>query len=112
MKTRLDSVSTWRRMNQMNDNDIGYVPFSDSDEFLGHYGSSLMQPKQTLDFLYRFLDGMWIRNRCSKTLCQVVSIGAGGVRLGGIDYEVEWNSLYRNFEFLDGTPCGKESKDV
>ena len=96
----------------MNDNDIGYIPFSDSDEFLGHYGSSLMQPKQTLDFLYRFLDGMWIRKRYSKTLCQVVSIGAGGVYLGGIDYEVDWNVLYRDFEFLDGTPCGRRVKNV
>ena len=96
----------------MNDNDIRYVPFSDFDEFLGHYGSSLMQPKQSLDFLYRFLDGMWIRNRYNKTLCQVVSIGAGGVYLGGIDYEVNWNVLYRNFEFLDGTPCGRRGKNV
>ena len=96
----------------MNDNDTGYVPFSDSDEFLGYYGSSLMQPKQTLDFLYRFLDGMWIRNRCSKTLCQVVSIGAGGVRLGGIDYEVDWGKLYEDFEFLDGSCCGRRVKNV
>ena len=72
----------------------------------------MKQPKQTLDFLYRFLDGMWIRNRCSKTLCQVVSIGAGGVYLGGIDYEVDWNVLYGNFEFLDGTPCGRKVKNV
>ena len=96
----------------MNDNDIGYVPFSDSDENKEQYGNYLIQPKQTLDFLYRFLDGMWIRNRCSKTLCQVVSIGAGGVYLGGIEIKVDWFWLYDEFEFLDGSPCGKESKNV
>ena len=89
-----------------------YIPFTDPEEFLLHYGSSLEHPRETLDFSYRFLEGMWIRNKYSKTLCQVVSIGAGGVYLGGIDYEVDWNVLYRDFEFLDGTPCGKESKDV
>lgn len=89
-----------------------YVPFSDSDEFLGHYGSSLMQPKQSLDFLYRFLDGMWIRSKREKNLYQVISISKGGVFVGGIDHRIYWSYLHMNFEFLDGSPCGKESKDV
>ena len=89
-----------------------YVPFSDSDEFLGHYGSSLMQPKQSLDFLYRFLDGMWIRGKRDNNLYQVISISKDGVLIGGIDYKIYWSYLHINFEFLDGSPCGKESKDV
>ena len=89
-----------------------YIPFTDPEEFLLHYGSSLEHPQETLDFSYRFLEGMWIRNKYSKTLCQVVSIGAGGVYLGGIDYEVDWNVLYRNFEFLDGTPCRRKVKNA
>lgn len=94
----------------MPDNDVKskYIPFSDPDEFLGHYGSSWENPKETLDFLYRFLDGMWIRNRHTETLCQVVSIGASGVYLGGLDYEVDWDKLYEDFEFLDGSPCGRK----
>ena len=98
----------------MPDNDVKskYIPFSDPDEFLGHYGSSWENPKETLDYLYRFLDGMWIRNRHTETLCQVVSIGASGVYLGGLDYEVDWDKLYEDFEFLDRSPCGRKVKDV
>lgn len=92
----------------MNDNDTGYVPFSDSDEFLGHYGSSLMQPKEPLDYFYRFLDGMWIRNRHTKTLHQVISMGVSGVSIGGLKHEVTWCNLHKDFEFLDGSPCGRE----
>lgn len=88
------------------------VPFKNIDEFLGHYGSSLMQPKETLDYLYRFLDGMWIRSRYTKSLCQVVYIGVNGVNIGGLEYGVGWYNLHKDFEFLDGSPCGKESKDV
>ena len=88
-----------------------YIPFSDPEEFLLHYGSSLEHPQETLDFSYRFLEGMWIRNKYSKTLCQVVSIIPGGVYLGGIEIKVDWFWLYDEFEFLDGSPCGKESKN-
>ena len=88
-----------------------YIPFSDPEEFLLHYGSSLEHPKETLDFSYRFLEGMWIRNKYSKTLCQVVSIRSSGVCIGGIDYKMQWVNLYKGFEFLDGSPCGKKVKD-
>lgn len=90
---------------------IKYIPFSDPEEFLLHYGSSLEHPRETLDFSYRFLEGMWIRNKYSKTLCQVISIGEDGVYLGGIEIKVDWFWLYDEFEFLDGSPCGKESKN-
>ena len=98
----------------MPDNDMKskYIPFSDPDEFLGHYGSSLMQPKETLDYLYRFLDGMWIRNKYTGALYQVISIGANGVHVGDFKYEMDWYNLHKVFEFLDGTPCGREVKDV
>ena len=97
----------------MPDNSIKtkYIPFTDPEEFLLHYGSSLEHPQETLDFSYRFLEGMWIRNKYSKTLCQVVSIRSSGVCIGGIDYKIYWSYLHINFEFLDGSPCGKESKN-
>ena len=46
----------------MADNDVEpkYIPFSDPDEFLGHYGSIF--ECVTLDYFYRFLDGY----RCGK----------------------------------------------
>lgn len=88
-----------------------YIPFSDPDEFLCHYGNSFEHPKETLDFFYRFLDGMWIRSKCTKYLHQVVSIGENGVCIGSVNDMEHWGSLYRNFEFLDGSPCGKEVKD-
>ena len=98
----------------MPDNDVKskYIPFSDPDEFLGHYGSSWENPKETLDYFYRYLDGMWIQNRHTETLCQVISIGTSGVYLGGLDYEVDWDKLYEDFEFLDRSPCGRKVKDV
>ena len=88
------------------------IPFKDSDEFLGHYGSSLENPKETLDYFYRFLDGMWIREKYTKTLHQVVSIGENGVYIGSVNDMEDWGSLYRDFEFLDGSPCGRKVKDV
>ena len=88
-----------------------YIPFSDPEEFLYHYGSSFEHPKETLDFSYRFLDGIWIRGKHDKNLYQVISISKGGVFIGGIDYKIYWSYLHINFEFLDGSPCGKESKD-
>lgn len=84
------------------------APFKDVDEFLGYYGSSFIQPKEPLDYFCRFLDGMWIRNRHTKTLYQVVSMGASGVIIGGLKHEVTWCDLHKDFEFLDGSPCGKQ----
>lgn len=91
--------------------EIKTVPFKNIDEFLGHYGSSLMQPKETLDYFYRFLDGMWIRNKYTKSLCQVIYIGASGVCVGSLEYGIDWYNLHRDFEFLDGTSCGKLVED-
>ena len=88
-----------------------YIPFTDPEEFLLHYGSSLEHPRETLDFSYRFLEGMWIRNKRENNLHQVVSISKSGVCIGGIDYKMHWVNLYVDFEFLDGSPCGKESKN-
>ena len=98
----------------MPDNSIKtkYIPFSDPEEFLLHYGSSLEHPQETLDFSYRFLEGMWIRGKRDKNLYQVISISKDGVLIGGIDYKIHWVNLYKGFEFLDGSPCGKESKNV
>lgn len=95
-----------------NDAKPKYIPFSDPDEFLGHYGGPLELPRVTLDYFYRFLDGMWIRNKYTNTLHQVISILSDGVYLGGVDNQVCWDELFYNFEFLDSSPCGKEVKDV
>ena len=88
-----------------------YIPFSDPEEFLLHYGSSLVHPQETLDFSYRFLDGMWLRGKRDKNLYQVISISKGGVFIGSIDYKIYWSYLLICFEFLDGSQCGKEVKE-
>ena len=88
-----------------------YVPFESKEEFIDafHYHDNANY-SETEDILLNY--GMWIRGKHDKNLYQVISISKGGVFIGGIDYKIYWSYLHINFEFLDGSPCGKESKDV
>ena len=98
----------------MPDNDVEpkYIPFPDPHEYPSHYGSTFECVVPTQYYFYRFLDGMWIRNVHTNTLCQVISIGASGVYVGGLNHEVNWDNLYEDFVFLEGSPCGRRVKNV
>ena len=89
-----------------------YVPFESKEEFIRVFDNHTtnLDVVSTEYALLRY--GMWIRGKHDKNLYQVISISKGGVFIGGIDYRIYWSYLHINFEFLDGSPCGKESKDV
>lgn len=88
-----------------------YIPFPSKEKFMiaydkhvnrYHYGyfGKKVGPE------VNYLNDIWLRNKDDGTLRQVIAIGAWGVNVGGLDYNIDWDSLFKLYEFLDGSPCG------
>lgn len=86
-----------------------YVPFESAEEFVKEYRKHIRATDDSIEDTLHCC-GMWIRNKHSKKLCQVVFIVETGVRIGGQNYGIDWNIMLKDFKFLDGSPCGKEVK--
>ena len=76
------------------------APFESADEFLDAYEDST----------YRLAckhGGMWLKSKCNSVLTKCMRISDKGIVLEinpGITY---WDNLINDYEFMDGTPCGK-----
>ena len=88
-----------------------YIPFPSKEKFMiaydkhvnrYHYGyfGKRVGPE------VNYLNDIWLRNKEDGTLRQVIAIGTWGVNVGGLDYNIDWDSLFKLYEFLDGSPCG------
>lgn len=84
-----------------------YVPFESKEEFIDafHYHDNTKY-SETDDILLNY--GMWLK--LNELYVLVTCISDEYIKTFESCYF--WNELLENFEFLDGTPCGKESKDV
>ena len=102
-----------------------YVPFKSVVEFLDGY--SHVETKN-LDNAHRYLysQGMWLWSNEDGSYKLVTEIWNAGVVIGDDKMRItneeghidvfndttSWVKLFSEYRFLDGTPCGKESKDV
>lgn len=89
-----------------------YVPFESADEFLNAYENSkynvinVTTEKQLIS-----CGGFWLKSK-SKAIwvTQCINISNYGVTLGLNRKFRVWKELLDNYEFLDGTPCGKKKE--
>ena len=82
-----------------------YVPFENAEEFLNAYYHS---ETETFDNVYHCLSnhGIWLKYKCDKVLLvQCMEISDAGITIG-VDLTL-WCDLFEDYQFLDGTPCGK-----
>lgn len=81
-----------------------YIPFSNPDEFIDAYISNL-DKRMDIGSIHK-LDkfGMWIKYKDDYVL--VTYIEQSGIN-SGTELASDWQDLYDNYTFLDGTPCGK-----
>ena len=83
-----------------------YVPFESKEEFIEafHYHDNAKY-SETDDILMNY--GMWLK--LNELYVLVTCISDEYIKTFESCYF--WNELLENFEFLDGSPCGKEVED-
>ena len=92
-----------------------YVPFESKEEFIEafHYHDNANY-SETEDILMNY--GMWLKDfdvETDKPIYRLISkIEDSGIQIPEYGF-FDWKDLFLNsgFEFLDGTPCGKEAED-
>ena len=101
-----------------------YVPFKSKEEFIEayHYHDNAKY-SETEDILLNY--GMWLWSNENGSYKLVTEIWNAGVVIGDDKMRItneeghidafndttSWIKLFSEYRFLDGTPCGKESKD-
>ena len=83
-----------------------YVPFESKEEFIEafHYHDN-SEYSETEDILLNY--GMWLK--LNELYVLVTCISDEYIKTFESCYF--WNELLENFEFLDGSPCGKEVEE-
>ena len=103
-----------------------YVPFETLDEFIESYKKAEERIDCSNIEGYIASCGMWLKDTERDVYCLVTEIWNYGVVVGdsnmnttkdGDEYftfngVTEWKKLFMEYTFMDGSPCGKESKDV
>lgn len=86
-----------------------YVPFSSAEEFINEYSHNhiFRMECDTTTKLDNY--GMWLKYK--NDYVQVTYIEASGINFG-TQMEADWQDLYDNYTFLDGTPCGKLKEET
>ena len=88
-----------------------YVPFESIEEFVERY-TEVKEVAEFGTFEDNLLQcGMWIKSKDDDNLSQVTVIREYGICIDTMSTFVLWKNLLDDFEFIDGSPCGKESKD-
>ena len=103
--------------------DPEYVPFEDGDEFLEYYISKANNPsKHKLESV----GGIWLKRFDTDVYFMVIELWYDGVvindskmrttqessdRYCTINDTTSWEELFKDYTFLDGTPCGKLMED-
>lgn len=89
---------------------LEYVPFENSEEFLNAYYHN---ETKNLDGIYHCLStcGIWLKSKGDNmclALCKEVE--DHGIGLGLAEQITLWKELLDGYEFLNGTPCGKNKR--
>lgn len=85
-----------------------YVPFETLDEFIESYkrAEERIAYSNTRDYIASC--GMWLRFNNDDVMCAVTEIWTDGVFIGHDHLKIKWKELFNFYDFIDGTPCGKE----
>ena len=84
-----------------------YVPFESIEEFVERY-TEVKEGTEFGTFEDNLLQcGMWIKSKDDDDLSQVTVIREYGICIDTMSTFVLWKNLLDDFEFIDGTPCGK-----
>ena len=86
-----------------------HVQFQDGREFFNSYLSVEIWLEKE-DYLLSN-HGIWLMDCENGDYFLVTEIWGDGVVLGSNQTTTHWDDLLEEFIFLDGSPCGKESKD-
>ena len=102
-----------------------YVPFKNAREFINVYSCVEATSLKKEDY-FLSSHGIWLKRKDKPPILMVTEIYSFGVVISGdmnttkkpndeyvtITETTLWGELLMLYTFLDGTPCGKESKDV
>ena len=84
-----------------------YVPFKSIEEFVERY-TEVKEGAEFGTFEDNLLQcGMWIKSKDDDDLSQITVIREHGICIDTMSTIVLWENLLDDFEFIDGTPCGK-----
>ena len=84
-----------------------YVPFESIEEFVERY-TEVKEGTEFGTFEDNLLQcGMWIKSKDDDDLSQVTVIREYGICIDTMSTFVSWKNLLDDFEFIDGSPCGK-----
>ena len=84
-----------------------YVPFKSIEEFVERY-TEVKEGTEFGTFEDNLLQcGMWIKSKDDNDLSQITVIREHGICIDTMSTIVLWKNLLDDFEFIDGTPCGK-----
>ena len=88
-----------------------YVPFETLDEFIESYkkAEERIAYSNTRDYIASC--GMWLRFNNDDVMCAVTEIWTDGVFIGHDHLKIKWKELFNFYDFLDGSPCGKEVEE-
>ena len=88
-----------------------YVPFETLDEFIESYkkAEERIAYSNTRDYIASC--GMWLRFNNDDVMCAVTEIWTDGVFIGHDHLKIKWKELFNFYDFLDGSPCGKEAEE-
>ena len=83
------------------------VPFKSIEEFVERY-TEVKEGAEFGSFEDNLLQcGMWLKSKDDDDLSQVTVIREYGICIDTMSTFVSWKNLLDDFEFIDGTPCGK-----
>ena len=88
-----------------------YIPFESFDELLDAYEDSTYSIAcDSVENKMINRGGIWVRSKNKKLKYFTRLIGSfndKGVSMVGSFIMIPWYKLFTDYEFLDGTPCGK-----
>ena len=87
-----------------------YIPFQSEYEFIDRYYEILKAYRSIEDELPSELKlmecGMFLKEKYGP-IYQVLEMDGFSIRISRHDSVVTWHDLWKHFEFLDGSPCGR-----
>lgn len=88
-----------------------YIPFESKEEFLERY-TQVKKGVESGSFNDNLLQcGIWLRYKESGDLLMVRALSKESIYISMGAYKT-FGELLDDFEFIDGSPCGKKVKDV
>lgn len=105
---RIKPDDEFKPKNKLTETQKHYRPFRDNKELIETYKNLLEIELGRGGILYPAVDNfnIWVRLIGTERESLITEIVPYGVTIGGNLDRIDFNVLFNNFEFLDGSPCG------